>query len=54
MQSEISHAATGFKSFLLKPLDPFMKKRKAGAVIPIAITGTAGHYKIDQDFAHLK
>jgi AsmA-like C-terminal region len=54
MQSEISHAATGFKSFLLKPLDPFMKKRKAGAVVPIAITGTPGHYKIDQNFGHLK
>jgi hypothetical protein len=54
MQSAISHAVTGFKSFLLKPLDPFMRKRKAGAVIPIAITGTPGHYRIDQDFAHLK
>jgi hypothetical protein len=54
MQAEISHAVTGFKSFLLKPLDPFMKKRKAGAVIPIAITGGPGHYKISQDFSHLK
>jgi hypothetical protein len=54
MQSEISHAVTGFKSFLLKPLDPFMKKRKAGAVVPIAITGTPEHYKIDQDFGHQK
>ena len=32
MQAEISHAVTGFKSFLLKPLDPFMKKRKAGTL----------------------
>lgn len=54
MQSEMSHAVTGFKSFLLKPLDPFMRKRRAGAVIPIAITGTPGHYKIDQNFAHRK
>ncbi len=54
MQSEISHAVTGFKSVLLKPLDPFMKKRKAGAVIPIAITGGPGHYKISQDFSHMK
>ncbi len=54
MQSDISHAVTGFKSVLLKPLDPFMKKRKAGAVIPIAITGGPGHYKISQDFSHLK
>ena len=54
MQSEISHAVTGFKSLLLKPLDPFMKKRKAGAVVPIAITGGPGHYKISQDFSHMK
>ncbi|HUD56111.1 MAG TPA: AsmA-like C-terminal region-containing protein [Terracidiphilus sp.] len=54
MQSDISHAATGFKSVLLKPLDPFMKKRKAGAVVPIAITGGPGHYKISQDFSHMK
>jgi hypothetical protein len=54
MQSEISHAVTGFKSVLLKPLDPFMKKRKAGAVVPIAITGKPGQYKISQDFSHLK
>ncbi len=26
MQSDVSHAATGFKSFLLKPLIPFFKK----------------------------
>jgi hypothetical protein len=54
MQSDISHAATGFKSVLLKPLDPFLKKRKAGAVIPIAVTGGPGHYQISQDLLHMK
>jgi hypothetical protein len=49
MQSDVSHAATGFKSFLLKPLIPFFKKRKAGAVVPIAVTGKPGSYKVGQD-----
>jgi hypothetical protein len=54
MQSEVSHAETGFKSVLLKPLDPFLKKRHAGAVIPIAVIGGPGHYKVTQDFSHAK
>jgi hypothetical protein len=54
MQSDISHAVTGFKSVLLKPLDPFLKKRNAGVVIPVAVTGGPGHYKVTQDFSHTK
>ena len=54
MQSDISHTATGFKSFLLKPLAPFFKKKHAGAVIPIAVTGTPGKYKVEQDLNHTK
>lgn len=54
MQSDISHAVTGFKSVLLKPLDPFLKKRNAGAVMPVAVTGGPGHYKVTQDFSHTK
>ena len=54
MQAEVSHAVTGFKSVLLKPLDPFLKKRHAGAVIPIAVIGGPGHYKVTQDFSHTK
>jgi hypothetical protein len=49
MDTDISHVATGFKSLLLKPLAPFFKKGKAGAVIPIAITGTSPNYKVGQD-----
>ena len=52
MQSDISHITTGFKSALLKPLAPFMKKKNAGAVVPIAVTGKPGHYSIGLDFAH--
>ncbi len=54
MDTDISHATTGFKSFLLKPLAPFFKKRNAGAVVPIAITGTPGHYQVTQDITHNK
>ena len=40
MEAKLSEMTTGFKSFLLKAIDPFFKKNKAGAVIPIKITGT--------------
>jgi hypothetical protein len=54
MDTDISHTTTGFKSFLLKPLAPFFKKKNAGAVVPIAVTGTPGHYQITQDITHNK
>lgn len=49
MHADISHASTGFKSLLLKPLAPFFRRRNAGAVIPICVTGAPGHYKVAQD-----
>ena len=54
MKSDISHATTGFKSILLKPFAIFFKKKHAGAVIPIAVTGTPGHYNVSQDLSHQK
>jgi hypothetical protein len=54
MQSDISHTTTGFKSLLMKPLIPFFKKKNAGAVIPIAITGGPGKYRVSQNIAHSK
>lgn len=54
MESDISHTATGFKSVLLKPFAPFFKKKNAGAVIPIAVTGGPGAYKVSQDLTHKK
>ena len=54
MDTDISHATTGFKSFLLKPLAPFFKKKNAGAVVPIAVTGTPGKYRVTQDISHNK
>lgn len=54
MQSDISHVTTGFKSVLLKPLSPFFRKDHAGAVVPIAITGSPHHYKVSQNILHHK
>lgn len=54
MDTDISHTATGFKAFLLKPLAPFFKKKNAGANVPIAVTGTPGHYHVTQNIAHDK
>jgi hypothetical protein len=39
MDAKVSQMTTGIKSFLLRAADPFFKKRGAGAVIPIKITG---------------
>jgi len=52
MQSDISHVVTGWKSFLLKPLIPFFHGKKAGAVVPIQITGRPGTYKVGQNIFH--
>jgi hypothetical protein len=54
MDTDISHTATGFKSFLLKPLAPFFKKKQAGALVPIAVTGNPGHYQVSEDILHKK
>ncbi len=54
MDTDVSHTATGFKSFLLKPLAPFFKKKNAGALVPIAVRGGPGHYQVTQDLSHNK
>ncbi len=54
MQKELSSDVPGWKRILLAPLDPFFKHGKAGAVVPIAVTGTARHPKIGQNLLHNK
>jgi hypothetical protein len=54
METDLSHVTTGFKSLLLKPLAPFFKRKDAGAVIPIAITGKPNQYKVGQNILHTK
>ncbi|HEX4310455.1 MAG TPA: AsmA-like C-terminal region-containing protein [Acidobacteriaceae bacterium] len=54
LQKGISHAATGWKAMLLKPLTPFFRKKDAGAEVPIAVTGTAKNPKVGQNLLHDK
>ncbi|MDQ1410562.1 MAG: hypothetical protein QOJ41_2297, partial [Acidobacteriaceae bacterium] len=39
-EASLSDDSTGIKSVLLKPLDPLFKKKHAGAVVPVEMTGT--------------
>ena len=42
--------ASNWKSWLLKPLDPFFQKQRWGAVIPVKVTGTNGHVHFGYKF----
>jgi hypothetical protein len=54
LDAKLSQTTTGFKSTLLKVLDPFFKKKGSdgGAVIPIAISGTAAKPSFGLDIFH--
>ena len=43
LQAKVSSATTGIKSFLVKALDPFIKKDRPEEPLPVAITGTYSH-----------
>lgn len=43
MEAKLSQATKGVKSFFLKLLNPFYKKKNAGAEVPVAMTGKYGH-----------
>jgi hypothetical protein len=46
LQEKLSNTTSGIKSFLLKPLEPFLKKnRHGGAKLAVSITGTYSHPK---------
>lgn len=50
MDATLPQATSGIKSFLLKAIDPFLKKNKrGGAKMPVSITGTYRHpsYRAD-------
>ena len=50
MDAKLPKTTSGIKSFLLKAIDPFLKKnRRGGAEMPVSITGTYRHpsYKAD-------
>ena len=41
--AKLSKGSTGVKSVLLKAAEPFLKKKKAGEIVPIKIDGTFSH-----------
>ncbi|HUA14096.1 MAG TPA: AsmA-like C-terminal region-containing protein [Verrucomicrobiae bacterium] len=49
LQATLSQMTTGWKSLLLKAVDPFFKKDGAGAEIPFKVTGTRSepHFGLD-------
>jgi hypothetical protein len=49
LQVTLSHTTSGWKSVLLKPLDPLFEKGGAGTFVPIRITGTGSdpHFGLD-------
>lgn len=51
LQAKLSQATSGFKSFLLKPFDPFFRKN-GKTVLPIRVTGTRGQPSFGLDFHH--
>jgi hypothetical protein len=52
MDATLSHMTTGWKSVLLKPVDPFFRKDGAGTEIPIKVTGTQGEPHVGLDLGH--
>ena len=52
LDAHISQMVTGWKSWLLKPVDPFFAKNGAGTQVPIKVGGTAQHPDIGLDFGH--
>jgi len=50
--AKVSQMTTGWKSILLKPVDPFFHKHGAGAEIPFKIMGTRSEPHFGLDFGH--
>lgn len=52
MDAKLSQTTTGWKSILLKPVDPFFHKDGAGTEVPFKITGTRSEPHFGLDFHH--
>jgi hypothetical protein len=52
MDAKLSHMMTGWKSILLKPVDPFFSKHGAGTEVPVKVTGTKSEPHFGLDFGH--
>lgn len=54
LEAKVSQMTTGWKSFLLKPVDPFFSKNGAGTEVPFKVTGTHSAPHFGLDFGHDK
>lgn len=52
LQAHLSQMVGGWKSILLKPLDPVFAKNGAGTEVPIKVTGTRSEPHFGLDFGH--
>jgi hypothetical protein len=52
LDAKVSQMTTGWKSILLKPVDPFFNKNGAGTEVPIRITGTESEPRFGLDLGH--
>ncbi len=52
LQARLAQMVTGWRSLLLKPLDPVFSRGDEGTVIPIAVTGTRRRPHIGLDLHH--
>ncbi|MFZ1142214.1 MAG: hypothetical protein WAN76_23800 [Candidatus Sulfotelmatobacter sp.] len=52
LDAKLSQMTTGWKSILLKPVDPFFHKHGAGTEIPFKISGTREAPRFGLDFHH--
>lgn len=52
LDARVSQMVTGWKSWLLKPVNPFFSKNGAGTEVPIRITGTRSSPKFELDLFH--
>ena len=50
--AKLSQMTTGWKSVLLKPVDPFFSKDGAGTEVPVKVTGTESAPRFGLDFHH--
>jgi hypothetical protein len=53
LQAKVSQMTTGFKSVLLKALDPLLSRDGAGTVVPIRIQGTRKNPSIQVEFGKI-
>ncbi len=52
LHARLSQLTTGWKSILLKPIDPFFSKNGAGTEVPFRVTGTRSEPHFGLDFGH--